>query len=238
MADSQYLPFATNGLESNLDVLSPAEYEADEQRLIGNQTGIARRELVNTALRQVSTGISALAKFIADNQDNNVLDNGDIDAFKLQLEAALETLTRTFTASEATSTSDGSTNGVVKLASDVNQTSRDKACTPYGKNVIGTVTLESSGSVELDYSQNKDFIIQPTGSVTLSVTNLPSTVDTEHVRILKIVMGSTSQAITFPSSFKWYGGAAPTLSINKIHTITMLYNVGDSNIYCVHGEAS
>ena len=63
MATSTIYPFAPTDTGSNL--LTTAEYEADPQRLIGHQPGVARSKLENKALKQSSVMAAALAKFIA-----------------------------------------------------------------------------------------------------------------------------------------------------------------------------
>lgn len=73
MANNEILRFAENDTGTNL--LTQAEYLADSQRQIGNQPGVARSKLVNKALRQSSLIASGVAKFLADNQSNNITDN-------------------------------------------------------------------------------------------------------------------------------------------------------------------
>lgn len=73
MATNEILPFATSNTGTNL--LTQAEYAADEQRTIGHQPGIARSKLANKAMRQASLLAAGLAEFIADYQANNVTDS-------------------------------------------------------------------------------------------------------------------------------------------------------------------
>jgi hypothetical protein len=49
------------------NVMSQAAYLADAQRVTGNQTGIARAQLVNKAFLQASAIAAGLAQFLADN---------------------------------------------------------------------------------------------------------------------------------------------------------------------------
>ena len=72
MAENQILPFA---YADGANVLSQSDYQADNQRLIGHQPGIARSALENKALRQASAMAAGLAQFIADNQPDNVTDS-------------------------------------------------------------------------------------------------------------------------------------------------------------------
>ena len=71
MAENQILPFA---YADGANVLSQSDYQADNQRLIGHQPGVARSALENKALRQVSTMAAGLAQFIADGQAADVND--------------------------------------------------------------------------------------------------------------------------------------------------------------------
>ena len=73
MATNEILPFA--GTDTGTNLLTQSDYNADAQRLVGNQPGIARQQLVNKVLRQTSLVSAAIAKFIADNQSNNVVDS-------------------------------------------------------------------------------------------------------------------------------------------------------------------
>ena len=71
MAENQILPFA---YADGANVLSQSDYQADNQRLIGHQPGIARSALENKALRQATTIAAGLAQFIADGQAADVTD--------------------------------------------------------------------------------------------------------------------------------------------------------------------
>jgi hypothetical protein len=73
MATNEILRFAQTDTTTNL--LTQAEYDADAQRLIGNQPGVARSKLVNKALRQSSLISAGIAEFIADKQSNNITDS-------------------------------------------------------------------------------------------------------------------------------------------------------------------
>lgn len=73
MATNEILPFAVTNTGTNL--LTQAEYSADEQRSTGHQPGIARSKLANKAMRQASLLAAGLAEFIADYQANNVTDS-------------------------------------------------------------------------------------------------------------------------------------------------------------------
>lgn len=87
MATNEILQFAETDTGTNL--LTQAEYLADAQRPIGNQPGVARSKLVNKALRQSSLIAAGIAKFLADNQNNNITDNLTPQNIANYLQAAL-----------------------------------------------------------------------------------------------------------------------------------------------------
>ena len=62
MATNEILQFCATDTKSNL--LTQAEYEADGERIIGNQPGIARSKFVNKVLRQTSAVAAGLGEFI------------------------------------------------------------------------------------------------------------------------------------------------------------------------------
>lgn len=93
MPTSQFLPFGIGGGSGSPNTLSPTAYAALTALLAnGFQPGIARSEEVNTALRQVTTGVAALASFAATHGDDDVLDNGVIADFAAALKSALDNL--------------------------------------------------------------------------------------------------------------------------------------------------
>lgn len=91
MANNEILPFA--GTDTGTNLLTQAEYNADSQRPIGNQPGVARSKLVNKVLRQTSLICSGLSKFIADKQATNVTDalspNDISNIFQIALASSL-----------------------------------------------------------------------------------------------------------------------------------------------------
>lgn len=72
MPESKIYPFASNDTGSNL--LTDSAYQSDGQRLIGNQPGIARSQLVNKALRQSSLLAAAIAHFLVESRGVDVND--------------------------------------------------------------------------------------------------------------------------------------------------------------------
>lgn len=73
MANNEILPFA--GADTGNNLLTQAEYNADSQRPIGNQPGVARSKLVNKVLRQTSLIASAIAQYFANRQSNDITDS-------------------------------------------------------------------------------------------------------------------------------------------------------------------
>jgi hypothetical protein len=84
--------FGENGTVSAGDVMSNGGYLVDAQRLTGHQAGIARRELENTALRNVSRFCRGVAQFIAEGYAPGVVDDGDADKIVAGMESAVNGL--------------------------------------------------------------------------------------------------------------------------------------------------
>jgi len=89
MATNDFLPFASTDTGTNL--LTQAEYLADTQRTIGNQSGVARAKLVNKAQRQSSFISAVVAKYISDTSAVDTLDNGDLSGMATKLATAIQT---------------------------------------------------------------------------------------------------------------------------------------------------
>lgn len=70
MATTNILGFGTAATNE----LSDAAYSADAQRLSGNIPGVARSQLVNKALHQLSMVAAGVAQYVADRQATNVVD--------------------------------------------------------------------------------------------------------------------------------------------------------------------
>ena len=85
MATNNFKPFATG---TGANVTSQADYEALTALATGFQSGKASSAQINKALRQSSFVASALAQFISDKLNQDVLDNGDLSAFNLKLAQA------------------------------------------------------------------------------------------------------------------------------------------------------
>lgn len=63
--------------DSGTNLLTQAEYNADAQRIIGNQPGIARDKLVNKAIRQSAFISNAFAEYLIQQTGGSVLDDAD-----------------------------------------------------------------------------------------------------------------------------------------------------------------
>ncbi|MEI9692552.1 hypothetical protein V5074_05310 [Atlantibacter hermannii] len=82
MATNDFKPFATG---AGANVMSQADYQALEALITGFQSGKASSAQVNKALRQATFISAALAQFVSDKTNSDVLDNGDLSGFVTKL---------------------------------------------------------------------------------------------------------------------------------------------------------
>ncbi|EIU7558125.1 hypothetical protein LHV18_15605 [Providencia rettgeri] len=87
MAKNEFLPF---GIAEGANVLSNQEYERLAARFNGFISGVAKSKELNTVWRQSSVMSSALAQFIVDSDNKDLLDNGDVASIKTRLVAAVK----------------------------------------------------------------------------------------------------------------------------------------------------
>lgn len=87
MAKNEFLPF---GIAEGANVLSNQEYERLAARFNGFVSGVAKSKELNTVWRQSSVMSSALAQFIVDSDNKDLLDNGDVASVKNRLVAAIK----------------------------------------------------------------------------------------------------------------------------------------------------
>lgn len=87
MATSTFLQFAASA--APLDILDQSAYTADSERTGGHQVGIARNELENKVLLQVSTMCAAIGRYVADAQANNIDDSLAISTLSGYIEQAV-----------------------------------------------------------------------------------------------------------------------------------------------------
>lgn len=78
MAKNDFKAFAT---DRNANVISQEEWEALPALLSGFTAGKASSAQVNKVIRQVSFIAAALAQFVSDKTQRDVLDNGDLPGF-------------------------------------------------------------------------------------------------------------------------------------------------------------
>lgn len=124
---NQVYEFGASADPSN--ILSNAAYNADAGRLAGHEPGIARQELENAALRNVSRFSRGVAQFIAENYAPGVVDDGDPAKIVAGLEAAVAALAPTPPSASTT------VQGIVELATDAEAiagTDTERATTPAG----------------------------------------------------------------------------------------------------------
>lgn len=87
MAKNEFLPF---GIAEGANVLSNQEYERLAARFNGFISGVAKSKELNTVWRQSSVMSSALAQFIVDSDNQDLLDNGDVAGVKNRLVFAIK----------------------------------------------------------------------------------------------------------------------------------------------------
>ena len=85
MATNNFKPFATG---TGANVTSQADYEALTALLTGFQAGKASSAQINKAIRQATFVAAALAQYMTNKTGQDVLDNGDINAFITKMAAA------------------------------------------------------------------------------------------------------------------------------------------------------
>ena len=86
MAKNEFLPFGT---AEGANVLSNQEYEALAARHNGFNSGVAKSKELNKVWRQASLIASAVAQFIVDTDQKDLLDTGDFSDIKARLSSAI-----------------------------------------------------------------------------------------------------------------------------------------------------
>lgn len=86
---STILPFASETTSAS-DVLPQGAYLADADRKKGHQPGVARRDLENKVLKQVSLIAAALGEFVAAEQDGDVNDTLTTNAISSMIKNAIK----------------------------------------------------------------------------------------------------------------------------------------------------
>lgn len=89
MPSNDFKPFATG---SSANVTDQATFAAASTTTNGFSSGLAKSADVNKVLRQASFVAAAVAQMVADNQSNNVADDGNVANFETNLIAAIRAL--------------------------------------------------------------------------------------------------------------------------------------------------
>lgn len=140
MAKNEILPF---GIGVDANVLTPAEYEALAARIGGFSSGVAKSEQLNTVWRQAAFMASMLAQFIADNAEQDVIDDGKIAELQIKLESAIKSYANSNLPSASTTQK-----GIVQLSSATNSTSEALAATPKAVKAALDASLPVAGTAK------------------------------------------------------------------------------------------
>jgi hypothetical protein len=85
-----------------------------------------------------------------------------------------------------------------------------------GRNIL---LLGYASSVRLDFLAGSFFMVNLTGNVAFTTTNLSA----GRVGMLKIAADNSARTLAFPVGWRWLGGAAPaTLAANKVALVEMV----------------
>lgn len=138
MAKNEFLPFAT---ADGANVLSAEDYQTLRSRSNGFSAGVARSQELNTVWRQASVIAHVVAQFIADTNNSDVADDGDLDKLQAGLIQALsKNVNNTVPAASL------KTAGITQLSSATDSNSETMAATP--KAVKAAYDLASNVSVD------------------------------------------------------------------------------------------
>jgi molybdopterin-binding protein len=96
---TDFKPFATGG---GANVESQPAYESDPLLGTGNQPGIARSNFVNKALRQGTFPTAAISKFMTDELNELVIDDGNLANYEDQFKRAIKHWVNTFSRPQLT----------------------------------------------------------------------------------------------------------------------------------------
>ncbi|MFJ5317220.1 phage tail protein [Pectobacterium versatile] len=143
MANNQFKPFAT---AAGANVTSQSEWESLPALFSGFTSGKASSAQINKAVRQASVIASVVAQFIADTNDADVLDNGNIAALQQSLLIALQKNAASNIPVASTATA-----GIVRLSSATNSDVETLAATPLAvraamQNADGKLAKDQNGA--------------------------------------------------------------------------------------------
>ncbi|WGM02548.1 phage tail protein [Arsenophonus nasoniae] len=157
MAKNEILPF---GIADGANVLPAEEYQKLTARNNGFSAGVARSQELNTVWRQASVIAHVVAQFIAEINNSDVLDDGNVDKLKAGLISALsKNVNNTVPAATKTVA------GITKLSSATNSNDETLAATP--KAVKIAYDLAKTVSIdEINKKFDKSSVLQTTGTAT------------------------------------------------------------------------
>ncbi|WP_339053478.1 phage tail protein [Arsenophonus endosymbiont of Crataerina pallida] len=157
MAKNEILPF---GIADGANVLPADEYQKLPARNNGFSAGVARSQELNTVWRQASVIAHVIAQFIAETNNSDVLDDGNVDKLKAGLISALSKNVNN-TVPTATKT----VAGITKLSSATDSNDETLAATP--KAVKIAYDLAKTVSIdEVNKKLDKASVLQTTGNST------------------------------------------------------------------------
>ncbi|WP_409014024.1 phage tail protein [Arsenophonus sp.] len=157
MAKNEILPFA---IADGANVLPADEYQKLPARNNGFSAGVARSQELNKVWRQASMIAHVVAQFIAETNNSDVLDDGNVDKLKAGLISALsKNVNNTVPAATKTVA------GITKLSSATNSNDETLAATP--KAVKIAYDLAKTVSIdEINKKLDKTSVLQTTGNAT------------------------------------------------------------------------
>ncbi|GKX47958.1 phage tail protein [Pectobacterium carotovorum] len=143
MANNEFKPFAT---AAGANVTSQSEWESLPALFGGFTSGKASSAQINKAVRQASVIASVVAQFIADTNDADVLDNGNIAALQQSLLIALQK-----NAAGNIPVASTTAAGIVRLSSATNSDAETLAATPFAvrsvmQNADGRLAKNQNGA--------------------------------------------------------------------------------------------
>jgi hypothetical protein len=202
MPTNDYKPFAYGG---SANVESPATWAADAVRTNGFLTGVAPSIKLNTAWRQASVGVAALAQFIVDQTAASLADDGSVATFETALIAALNAYVAGVLAA-----------GTLPI-----------------RNKKNTAAI-SAGVVNINCNLGNYFLVAMTASITsLTFSNIPAAGLEQEITIDFLADG-TDHGHTFLSEalLAWLGpggaaGTAPTFGYTAGYKNTVVIKCGD-----------
>ncbi|WP_339053779.1 phage tail protein [Arsenophonus endosymbiont of Crataerina pallida] len=157
MAKNEILPF---GIADGANVLPAEEYQKLTARNNGFSAGVARSQELNTVWRQASMIAHVVAQFIAETNNSDVLDDGNVGKLKAGLISALSKNVNN-TVPTATKT----VAGITKLSSATDSNDETLAATP--KAVKIAYDLAKTVSIdEVNKKLDKASVLQTTGNST------------------------------------------------------------------------